>query len=216
MKGSERAKKSNYISLFWLFMIGSVIGFVLEGIWHAIRWGGWEDHSAVVWGPFCIIYGVAAAVLYLAAHHLSDKRAAVQFLVCAAVGSAVEWISAVFQERVFDSYSWDYSEQVFHLDGKVSLFMTCLWGALGVAFIRLLFPFLAKHLPKMSGGGWSVACVCLSVFMTLNLLLTATAVWRWGEREDAIPASNSFEDFLDERYDDEAMEKIFPNMKFRE
>lgn len=216
MKVSRGTKKARYMSLFWLFMIGSVIGFALEGVWHALRWGGWEDHSATVWGPFCIIYGIGAVVLYLAAYHLRDKRLAVQLLTCGAVGSAIEWISAVFQERVFGSYSWDYSYQTFHLGGKVSLLMTCLWGILGVLFIRLIFPLLQRVLPRMEGKVWSLACAFLSVFMTVNLLLTASAVWRWGEREDSMPASNDFEHFLDERYDDEAMAKIFPNMKFRE
>ncbi|MBQ9162200.1 MAG: putative ABC transporter permease [Clostridia bacterium] len=208
--------KIKYAGVFWLFMIGSVLGFVLEGIWHAVRWGGWESHSAVVWGPFCIIYGIAAVVLYLASFYLQDKGIISQFLICGAVGSAIEWASAVFQERAFGSYSWDYSDQTFQLDGKVSLFMTCLWGALGVLFIKLLFPFLEKNLPRMIGGGWNIACTCLSVFMAINLLLTTFAVLRWGERTESIPASSNFEVYLDERYNDDKMSEIFPNMNFRE
>ena len=38
--------------MLWLFVGGSVIGFVLEGLWHILRVGTWESHTATVWGPF--------------------------------------------------------------------------------------------------------------------------------------------------------------------
>ena len=60
-------EKVNYTSMFWLFMFGSVAGFLIEGIWCVIRSGRWENHSATLWGPFCIIYGFGAVLVYLLA-----------------------------------------------------------------------------------------------------------------------------------------------------
>lgn len=57
--------KISYTNLFWLFMLGSVAGFVLEGLWCILMEGHWENHSATVWGPFCIIYGIGAAAVSL-------------------------------------------------------------------------------------------------------------------------------------------------------
>ena len=42
--------KANYPEMFFLFFAGSVLGFLLEGIWRVIRTGAWENHAATVWG----------------------------------------------------------------------------------------------------------------------------------------------------------------------
>lgn len=218
IKAKLREYNVNYNSIFCIFMIGSVLGFILEGIWHIIRKGSWESHSATVWGPFCIIYGIAAAVLYIGAIFLKDKNIALQFAVCAVAGSAIEYFSSLFQEACFGSVSWNYSKQFMNIGGRVSLRMTVLWGILGVAFIRILFPVMVRFLAYVRGRKWSVSCICLSVFMGINLVLTSIAVLRWGERMDprsAIPA-NSVEKFLDERFDDERMSETFPNMVFKD
>ncbi len=218
IKAKLREYNVTYNSMFCIFMIGSVIGFILEGIWHIIRKGSWESHSATVWGPFCIIYGIAAAVLYVGAIFLKGKNIAVQFAVCAFAGSLIEYFSSLFQEACFGSVSWNYSKQFMNIGGRVSLRMTVLWGVLGVAFIHILFPVMVKFLVCVRGYKWNVSCICLSVFMGINLVLTSIAVLRWGERMENPPAvpTNSVERFLDERFDDERMSETFPNMVFKD
>ena len=65
---------TNYSNMFWLFMIGNILGVILEGIWCVIRNGRWETHVVTIWGPFCLIYGVGAVGGYLASALLSDKK----------------------------------------------------------------------------------------------------------------------------------------------
>lgn len=219
MSTKEKLKEYNvsYATMFWLFLIGSVLGFILEGIWHIIKAGTWESHSATVWGPFCIIYGIAAMVLYVGAIFLKNKNVISQFAVCAFTGSFIEYFSSLFQEICFGSVSWNYSKQMFNIGGRVSLRMTLLWGLLGVTFVKLVFPLFVKFFAKMQGRVWDVSCACLSVFMVANLLVTSAAVSRWGkrlEKPDVMPA-NSVESFLDERFGNERMESTFPNMVFK-
>lgn len=206
--------KVTYPIIFWMFMMGSVSGFILEGIWCILKKGAWEDHSATVWGPFCIIYGITAVVLYLASIALKDTSVIVQFFVCAVAGSAIEYFSSLFQELCFGSVSWDYSRQTFNIGGRISLKMTIIWGLLGAIFVQVIFPVFVRILNVMNGKVWTALCVALSAFMVVNLMVTSAAVIRWGERLESVPASNDFEEFLDEKYDDEAMSEIFPNMKF--
>lgn len=55
----------------------------------------------------------------------------------------------------------------------------------------------------------------LIVFMAVNCLISALALARYGERqtEVGIQPGNALEEFLDERFDDERMERIYPNAK---
>ena len=84
--------KANYPEMFFLFFAGSVLGFLLEGIWRVIRTGAWENHAATVWGPFCIIYGFGAAALYWISGQASDLPIWAQFLLYALIGAAVEYL----------------------------------------------------------------------------------------------------------------------------
>ena len=55
--------KIDYFTLFWLFVAGSVFGLVVETVFHAIVYGGYESRAGLVWGPFSPIYGYATSWL---------------------------------------------------------------------------------------------------------------------------------------------------------
>ena len=205
----------DFTSLFLLFMVGSVLGFILEGIWYRIKLGVWESHSAVVWGPFCIIYGIGAAAVYLLYGCLWKKNMFLQFFAFSFSGAVVEYFSGLFQELCFGSISWDYSRHVLNIGGRVSLQMALFWGILGILLIRYIFPCLSRLFNRLHGKPIKVPCFVLSVLMAVNIIVSATAVLRWRERQDNIPASNQIEVFLDEHYNDDVMKKIYPNMKFQ-
>lgn len=48
--------------------------------------------------------------------------------------------------------------------------------------------------------------------MALNMAISGLAVARQTERHAGIPASNAFELFLDEHYDDERLKRVYTNM----
>lgn len=207
--------KISYASLFWLFLFGSVAGFVLEGLWCILKKGYWESHPATVWGPFCIIYGIGAVAVYLLSIPLTGRGLPVQFLAFSAAGAAVEYLASLFQELCFGSVSWNYSKHFLNLGGWVSLKMSLMWGVLGIAFVWLVFPLLTRLFAKMQGKGWRIASVVLTVFMAVDLAVTAAAVARWRDRiTDGIPSDSKVVQFLDTAHDDETMARLFPNMKF--
>ena len=96
-----------YEELFWVFFVGSILGFIVEGIWHILLTGEWVDHSATVIGPFCIVYGVGAVAAFAVAKIVPRHRVGLQFLAFAVTGGAVEYFTSLFQERTFGSVSWD-------------------------------------------------------------------------------------------------------------
>ena len=218
-KGMLRERKTanqiSYANLFWLFMLGSMAGFVLEGVWCILRKGHWERHAATVWGPFCIIYGIGAVVVYLLAMLLQKRGLVVRFAAFSAAGAVVEYCSSLFQEVCFGSVSWNYSAHFLNLGGRVSLKMSLLWGVLRVVFVWLIFPTLNRMFAKMRGRGWRIGCVVLSLFMVMNLIVSAAAVTRWRNRlAGQEQQAGRMVQILDEVYDDDTMSELFPNMKF--
>ena len=62
----EKEKIMNYfVKLFWIFMIGSFLGFVAETIVVLIKEGHYECRQGLIYGPFVQIYGIGAVVYYL-------------------------------------------------------------------------------------------------------------------------------------------------------
>lgn len=203
-----------YNDLVILFFFGSILGFLIEGLWSIVRTGHWENHAALVWGPFCIIYGFGAAVMYLLSYLFGNSPLPLQFLCFAVGGSAIEYIGSFIQEWLFGSISWDYSNHFMNINGRISLQMAIAWGILGTGFSRLLYPFLQKAFSHIHGGYIGTFCFLLSIFMLANILVSSAAVLRWRERTVGKPASTSVEHYLDRRFDDERMHRIYKNMRF--
>lgn len=204
--------KADYVALFWLFMAGSVLGFIAEGLWCVLTDGHCENHSSTVWGPFCIIYCVGALAVYLISGLLRCRGLAAQFAAFSLSWAAAEFFGSLFQELRFGSVSWDYSAHALNLGGRVGFKMALMWGVLGVAFIRLVFPALSRALARLRGKGARVFCAVMSVFMAANLLVTSAAIVRWRDRGEA--SGSPFVQWIDSTYNDSTMAGIFPNMVF--
>ena len=50
-------------NLFWIFIVGCVVGWFVEGVFSLIKWKEFINHSAVVIGPFNMAYGLGALML---------------------------------------------------------------------------------------------------------------------------------------------------------
>lgn len=212
---SRQEKALSFPTLFWLFIAGSLMGFVLEGVWHFLRKGVWGFRVATLWGPFCIIYGAGAVAMYLIALTVEKRPPAVQFAAFALAGSAVEYLAGLFQEFTFGTVSWDYSHHAFNLGGRISLQMTLVWGLIGMLLMYGILPLLLKAFNRMHLQSRTTLCRAAAVFMCINLLVTSAALMRWQERVmHAAPAGNAFEACLDDYWPDERMQARFPNMTF--
>jgi len=61
------------VMLFWLFVIGSVLGYIYEMIVVLFKNGYFESRQGLIYGPFTPVYGVGAIVYYITLN-LIDKR----------------------------------------------------------------------------------------------------------------------------------------------
>ena len=87
-------------------------------------------------------------------------------------------------------------------------------GALGIVFSRWLVPVIDKMFDRMQAKFWKAACIFMSVFMAVNLSLTAMCLVRWRDRHEGITPKNRVERVIDETYDDNKMEKRFFEWSF--
>ena len=202
-----------FTKLFYLFVIGSFIGTVLETIWAFIIDGNFQVRVGLVYGPFIPVYGGGACFLTLVLYKLYKLNDTLIFVISAVVGASFEYFCSWFQETLFGTVSWDYSDTPLNFNGRTNLMYALIWGFLGLVWVRFLYPWLARlieKIPKRAGG---VMTAVLVIFMSFNAFMSCAAVYRWQDRAENPIAENSFVRYIDRHFDDEKMNFLFPGMK---
>lgn len=204
----------NLYKLCLILVIGSFAGVVIEMIWCLIRNGYLESRRGLVYGPFNMLYGVGAAGLSLTLYRFRNRGKWLSFLGGMAVGSIVEYACSWFQEALFGSRSWDYSNVPFNLNGRICLLYSVFWGILGVMWIKDIYPRMSKWILKIPNRLGKALTIALTVFLLLDCVVSSAAVYRWSRRTHGAPPATAVGALLDQRFPDERMETIYANMTF--
>lgn len=216
METEEIGYKIQYADLFWLFIVGSLLGVLIEGVFCVFRYGHWETHTVAMWGPFGIIYGIGAVILYCVAIWMNGKNTLLQFIAYAIIATVVEYLCGALLKYGLHMKAWDYSKEFLNIDGLICPTFTVGWGIAGLAFSKWCVRPLQMVFDKMHGGAWNVICIGLSIFMVINLLFTACCIFRWSQRHYGVPPQDSGDIYIDETWDDNRMQKRFCEWKFIE
>lgn len=206
----EKSKKiDNIIKFFWIFMIGSFIGFILETLVVLIEEGHYENRQGLIYGPFVQIYGIGAIVYYLFVPKIKNKR--MIFPICMVVGGILEYLFSYIQQVLFGTISWDYSNYMIHLNGRISLLHCIYWGLAGIFVLKVMCPVIDKINFQTRNIAFKLVTSVTMVFMLFDISISWTAANRQEERMKNIPAEGRMDRFLDKHYSDEVMDKVYTN-----
>jgi uncharacterized membrane protein len=200
--------------LFWVFFIASYIGLILESLWCVVTRGYLESRSGLVYGMLNPVYGGGAVLMTLILARRQRKGDLGVFVGGMLIGGFFEYLISLSQELLFSSVSWEYSQTQLNLHGRTNLMFSLIWGFLALVWVRYLYPGLVRFIRKIPAKFGHIVAIVLAVLLTANIGISALAVHRWSERASGDPAGNSLDSFLDERYPDERLKEIYPNLVF--
>jgi uncharacterized membrane protein len=204
-----------FYKIFWLFMIGAFLGDITETIYCRITAGVWMSRSSVVWGPFSIVWGLAIALCTLLLYQYRDRSDSFLFLTGTFLGGVYEYVCSVFTEIVFGQVFWDYSQIPFNLGGRINLLYCFFWGIAAVVWMKYLYPKLSALIEKIPIKSGKFLTWIMVIFMFCNVAVSCMALTRSTERANGIAAETEWQKVMDERFDDERMERIYPNALMR-
>lgn len=210
------AKGLNVYKLLLICYIGSFAGVIIEMIWCLIRNGYIESRAGLVYGPFNLLYGAGTVLLTVCLYRFRNRGSLLSFFGGMLVGSILEYVCSWGQEFVLGSRSWDYSDMPFNINGRICLLYSVFWGLLSVFWIKNLYPRIAKWILKIPNRIGKIVTWILTIFFIYNVLISGVAMFRWSQRINGIAPSNAFWEFIDERFPDVRMKKIYANMEFAE
>ena len=209
--------KLNFFNLFWIFVIACVVGLVGEVIWHmvVVDPGHYQDRAGLLYGPFSPIYGVGAVLMTIALNRFHDKSFIIIFLVAAVIGGAFEFFVSWFMQTAFGIVAWDYSNQPLNICGRTDAFFMCLWGLLGLAWVKLITPLLLKVVNLIPWNWRYVVTIVCAALMIVDAVLTLAALDCWYQREAGTmnySNASAITQFCNEHYDNDYMANRFQSM----
>ena len=209
------AQGCGFYKLIWLFFLAALIGDLVETLFCRATAGVWMSRSSLVWGPFSIVWGFGAVLLTVLLYRYRDRRDGYLFLMGTLAGGAYEYMCSVASEIAFGSVFWDYSHLPFNLGGRINLLYCFFWGIATVVWIKYCYPFLSRWIERLPLRLGRVLTWLIVLFMVVNMALSALALGRFAQRQgDPAPAQDTLGQFLDERFPDGRMERIYPNIQF--
>lgn len=199
--------------IFWIFMIGSILGYIFEMIVVLVQKGHFESRQGVIYGPFTPVYGIGGIMYYIAFKTIKTKNKVSIFFISMLLGGITEYLCSYIQEVVFHTISWDYSYLTFNLNGRTSLLHCTYWGIAGILYISFIEPLTHKIGKIVENKTANIITIMMMIFMLYNASISWIAAERQKDRRENIEPRNKIEEYLDRHYPDEYLDRIFSNKK---
>ena len=199
--------------IFWVFLIGSFIGYIVEMIVGLVQNGHFVSRQGLLFGPFIQVYGVGLVAYYFVISNIKKKSNLKIFIISMILGGVVEYFFSFFQEKLFGTISWDYSNLLFNIHGRTSLLHCVYWGIGGILFVKFILPLIDKLNNWYNKKNFKVITVVLALFISFDIIFSGMAGARQLERRKNIVANSYMDTFFDTHYPDAKLRNIYSNVK---
>ena len=207
----------NFFNIFWVFVICCVLGLLVELVYHmtVIDPGVYQDRAGLLYGPFSPIYGIGAVLMTTALNRFYDKNPLLIFVVSAIIGGAFEFFVSWFMQTAFGIVAWDYSGTFLNIDGRTNFKFMCMWGVLGLVWVRYALPVMLKLVNTIPWNWrYAVTSVC-TLLMAVDCVLTLASFDCWFQRTAGTmdyENASAIVRFCNANYDDAYMQNRFQTM----
>lgn len=212
----REAPRLTLARLFWIFLLGAVLGSLLETLFMYITRGRLYNRSSLLWGQFSLVWGLGALLFTLVLRPLARRGSWAVFLSGSVLGTVFELVCSWFMQLCFGVIFWDYSHLPLSIGGRINLFFSLYWGVAATAWTMWLLPALCALLDKIPARALNWTAAVLAVFLAADILLTGLALLRLDQRQAGLPPATGLGAYLDRRWDDQALFARFPYMRYLE
>ena len=169
-----------FFYIFMVFVVYSFAGYVCEMIFCAII-----DKKVVnkgfLCGPILPIYGVGSVfMLYLLTRYKSDPL--VVFVFGAIICSALEYFTSFIFEKLFHNRWWDYSNYKYHLNGRICLLNSILFGAGGLFIIYLAQPTVKSLFSLVSTSTLNIIAIICMIILIADIIYSVIVAYNLRNR----------------------------------
>lgn len=174
----NKAKLSRFQLYLLYFFLFSFIGWLMETLFAIYNLGHFVKRG-FLYGPICPIYGYGALmlILFLGKYKKNNFKL---FIYSAVIFSVFEYVVSYCLEALFTMHWWDYTNEFFNLNGRISIFYSFAWGIIAILFINHLYPFFKKKVNiVLSKTNYIIQVILLNTFLVIFIIDTAASFVRY-------------------------------------
>ncbi len=155
---------------FMLFVLYSICGWIIEIIDIFIITKKVVDRGFLI-GPYCPIYGCGAVAMTVFLNkYLSDPIGL--FIIAMFICSVLEYITSYLMEKIFKARWWDYSNDKFNLNGRISLKTTVLFGLGGLVIMYITNPIFLKILTFIPNTLLTILTIVVGLIFLADFIIS--------------------------------------------
>ncbi len=166
---------------FIFFMLCSLIGWLYEVFLEVViyQWG--FSNRGVLFGPYCIIYGVGGLVLIIALGKLKKEKRKIGrvpvtpvlvFLCIVLLTTVIELAGSYIMEWIKGEWLWDYRRFAFNFQGRIALNPSIRFGIGGMVILYIIQPIFERVMHRMSDTKVTVLSIILASVLAVDAAVT--------------------------------------------
>ncbi len=177
-KNKKRIRLNRLQTLILYFFLFAFIGWLMETL-YAICTLGHFVKRGFLYGPICPIYGYGALMLILFLEKYRNNNLKL-FVYAGVIFSAFEYIVSYCLDALFAMHWWDYTNEFFNLNGRISIFYSVAWGIIAILFINHAYPFFKKKINLILAKiPYTIQVTILRTFSTVFIIDTVASCARY-------------------------------------
>ncbi|MGM9566733.1 MAG: hypothetical protein ACI3W6_00950 [Clostridia bacterium] len=163
-------------SWFLYFIIYSILGWAAETVYCSIPQKHFVERGFLR-GPLCPIYGAGAVIILRSLEPYIDNIPAL-FILGLILTSILEYITSFLMEKLFHMRWWDYSEHRFHINGRVCLLNSVLFGLLCVVLTEVIHPPIEDLVHRLPDTALFIIAAALFLLFIADVIVSVHATIR--------------------------------------
>ena len=166
---NDKKRLSRSHLYFLYFIIFAFLGWVLETFYSLYELGHFTNRG-FLYGPLCPIYGFGSLILIIYFSKYKKENLKL-FFYATIIFTVFEYIVSYGMDSLFAAKWWDYTNEFFNLNGRVSIFYSFAWGITAILFTNFIFPFFEKKVNViLSKIPYNVQKIIIYIFTVVLLV----------------------------------------------
>lgn len=201
-----------FYKMFCVFVIGAIIGDLIETVFCYVKDRKITSRSSFVFGRMSVVWGFAFLIASFLAYSMENARYVECIIAGMVFGGIFEYLCSFILEKFMGTRFWDYSEMPCNINGRINLQYCFYWGLAALVWMKGIYPLLELVIESIPARIGTVVCNIAFVVVLVDALISVLAIRRYVERKKGSVARNKVMKWIDQIFTDTYMCKVYPRM----
>lgn len=165
----------NYNGFQWLFFFYFYCfgGWCFESVFVSLKSGKWVNRGFMR-GPFLPLYGSGATMMLVVSRPFQEN-VLLTYIAGVIGATALEYVTGVVMETLFQVRYWDYSERFMNFQGRICLRSSVVWGFFTIMMTKVIHRPIEQLMYSMPGRTLNYMTVLLTIYIVADFTLSFKA-----------------------------------------